>query len=102
MSQAIEIGQTLCYRRTTSVLWRDTGRQVVALDGRSGARVQVIGGGGALLWRFLEQPATLMDILDAFTSVGATAPPPDEIVGCLGELAACGLLLVEDQAEVRP
>lgn len=100
MSVAIETNHTPRYGRASSALWRDTGRHVVAHGGLPGGRVHVLGGGGALLWRMLEQSATLAEILDALTAAGGSVPPNDEVAGCLDALVACGLLLVDDEEEM--
>jgi hypothetical protein len=81
------------FRRVDTILWRDTGRQVLALPPGT-TDVMVLTGGAALLWRLLDSELELAEIVAAI-SEGAEAPDPDLIAACLDDLARSGLVVVE-------
>jgi hypothetical protein len=82
----------LRYRRSPGALWRDTGEHVVVLLHDGPSDVKVIGGGGALLWRLLDEPATTAELMAEFQKLGGSPPSPAEIEGCLSDLADQQLL----------
>lgn len=92
----------LRFVRRLGTLWRDTGLHVLALPGEARAEVMVLGGGSALLWRLLDEPLGLDDILQRLeVGAGATAPDVDVVSDCLADLVARGLVDHVDE-EPRP
>lgn len=59
--------------RADGMLWRDTGRHVVTMLPHSEGQVRVLGGGSAAVWRLLEEPLTVGEIVDRLAEAG---PPP--------------------------
>lgn len=80
------------YQRPAGALWRDTGLHVVVLSQESSSDIKVLAGGGAVVWRLLEDPATISDLLTAFRRGGAEPPSADELEACLRELSEQGLV----------
>ncbi len=79
------------FARRLGTLWRDTGLHVLALSEDESAEVVVLGGGSAVLWRLLEQPLTLVDILERLGAAGGS-PTEDDVSGCLDDLVSRGLI----------
>lgn len=88
------------FARRLGTLWRDTGLHVLALPEHEAAEVVVLGGGSAVLWRMLQEPLALVDVLERLGS-GEGAPHEDAVTDCLAELVARGLIegLDEERAE---
>ncbi len=85
------------FSRSSDLLWRDTGRHVLVLPPDVDGQVLVLGGGGAAVWRLLEEPRTLQELTEHFTNASKSGQPvPDlaAVATCVDELAACGVLHV--------
>lgn len=90
MTLAVE---TARYGRVEGLLWRDTGQHVLVLPAGARAKVVVLGGGGAAVWRLLGLPLSVGELMGEFTSVGGARPPTEsELVSCLGDLASNGIV----------
>lgn len=83
--------QTVAYTRREPVVWRDTGVHVVAKSVGGSGIVVVIGGGAAHLWRLLQRPRTVDEIVTELHTAGQ-APDHDEVHSILGILEAHGLV----------
>jgi hypothetical protein len=83
----------LRYQRDAGALWRDAGEHVVALPSVGGQDVFVLGGGGAIVWRLLEQPRTLEEMLaDLRLEAPSDVVPRDDVQVALDELVRLGLV----------
>lgn len=91
---------TLRYGRPAASLWRDTGAHVVVLPVGEETEVKVLGGGGALVWRLLEQPQTVEELFRSFAAAGVPAPH-DEVRACLSDLHEQGLIETDEPAPTR-
>ena len=81
------------FARHTGTLWRDTGHHVLALPETDGAEVAVLGGGSAVLWRLLDQPLALHELLEHLVSdEGEADPAAPEVLTCLQDLVRRGLV----------
>lgn len=79
------------YARRDPVVWRDTGVHVVAMALGGAGKVVVIGGGGAHLWRLLDRPRTVAELLDELGTNGPV-PTPEEVDTTLRALEARSLV----------
>ena len=80
------------FRRRNYVLWRDTGVHVLVLAPGGRGRVVVLGGGGAAVWRLLDEPHDLAE-LDAMLAASAEgAPERDMLEDCIAEMLGQGVL----------
>lgn len=84
--------ETLRYGRADELLWHDTGRHVLVLPTGTEGQVSVLGGGSAALWRLLERPRSVRELMAHFTVDGAEPLDMAELVDCLYHLAARGVL----------
>ena len=91
MSLATAEGQ---FTRQSGALWRDTGRHVLALPSAERAVVVVLGGGGAVLWRLLEEPLRLTEVMSRLQTSEGAAPAEAEVLACLDDLVQRGLVEV--------
>jgi hypothetical protein len=64
----------------------------VVLPRGEDTEVKVLGGGGALLWRVLEEPRSVTEVLGAFDAAGMPAPPVEEVAACIEDLLAQAVL----------
>ena len=80
------------FSRRLGTLWRDTGLHVLALPEGDANDVVVLGGGSAVLWRLLEAPMSLADILSRLDAEAVDGPRRGEISRCLEELVDRGLV----------
>jgi hypothetical protein len=92
------VASSVLYRRPSGALWRDTGEHVVVLLHDGPSDVKVLGGGGALLWRLLEQPATTAELMTELQGIGGTPPSGREVEDCLSDLAEQQLLETIEQS----
>jgi hypothetical protein len=82
-----QVGPT--YTRVSTVTWRDTGNQVLALStGTRPRTVLSLTGPSATIWRILDHPLTLADIRGRL----GIASDPAAISAALGDLVEAGLL----------
>jgi hypothetical protein len=86
------IATAVQFQRPADLLWRDTGMHVVVLSEKSSSDIKVLGGGGAVVWRLLEQPATIADMLASLRCHGTELPTVDELDACLQDLLGQGLV----------
>lgn len=86
------------FARRVGTLWRDTGMHVLVLADDDGAEVVVLGGGGAVLWRLLEQPLDLPTVMTRLRTAAGAAPDQEEVQECLRDLVARGLVVAEDRS----
>lgn len=82
-----------CYRRRAEVLWRDTGAHVIALPLHESGDVLVLGGGSAELWRRLDRPSTLPELMDMFVAGAGGHPATADISTALDQLVSSGLVV---------
>jgi hypothetical protein len=81
------------YRRAPDALWRDTGRHVlVAVPHRT--EVQVLGGGGAAIWRHLARAASAGELADRFADQG-NGPTVEALVEHLRVLQGLDVLVAD-------
>jgi hypothetical protein len=80
------------FTRRLGTLWRDTGLHVLALPEGDGNDVVVLGGGSAVLWRLLESPVSLGDLLSHLDAEDPSGPSRREVTQCLEELVDRGLV----------
>ena len=88
--------QSVSFRREATALWRDTGVHVVVLPEHA-TEVKVLGGGGAWLWRMLDEPASMLDLLGVLTDEAGPTPDAGELEACLLDLVEQGLLRLGEQ-----
>lgn len=80
------------FSRAEGVLWRDAGSHIVALPG-TGGDVVVVGGSGAQLWRLLQRPQSLDDLVNAFVDESGAPPPTADVAAAAAALVARGVVL---------
>ncbi len=80
------------YERSGLALWRDTGRHVVVVPTGADGEVQVLGGGGAAIWRHLAEPCRAEDLQRRFAEQGQ-APDVDLLTEHLEELCELRVLI---------
>lgn len=78
------------YHRTQTVVWRDTGEHILALQLGRDREVLVLGGGAAQLWRLLERPRRWGDLCAVLTGP-ADGASPEVAAAALEELVSLGL-----------
>jgi hypothetical protein len=78
------------------MLARDTELHVVLLPAGPQHDFVMLGGGGAVIWRLLEGPLTARQIAERFDR--ASAPDEEELLGCLNDLVARGVLDLEESS----
>ncbi|MGH8893335.1 MAG: hypothetical protein ACRDWY_08540 [Actinomycetes bacterium] len=60
------------YVRNGATLWRDVGTDVVLLPRSRAYGAVVLSGGAALLWRLIDQPRTVREIVELAGTGGST------------------------------
>jgi hypothetical protein len=80
------------YRRSQTVLWRDTGEHVVALLAGGATAPFVLGGGHADLWRLLDQERTFAELVAAFDDASDSPAIDTDIRTALDILLEQGLV----------
>lgn len=87
--------------RAAGALWHDTGVHVVVLPRRDRhCDVVVLGGGGAELWRRLDEPVDAWSLAERLAGSGGASPDPEVLTDCLEDLVARGIvarLIEEDE-----
>jgi hypothetical protein len=85
------------YERVHASLWHDTGRHVVVLPLTRNGSVHVLEGGSALVWRVLEQPGDVTDLLGRLVDMGVDPPPASDLTDCMQSLAERGVLFADSR-----
>lgn len=89
----MSIDGSLAYERSGCVLWRDTGRHIVArsLAGSVRPETSLLMGGSVLLWRLLGTPRRFHELLAELGADGK-GPTEKEVASALADLAGSGLV----------
>lgn len=80
------------FRRRSYLLWRDTGVHVLVLTPKGHGRVVALGGGGAALWRLLDEAHDLAELGTMVAGSFEEAPERAELEDCIAEMLGQGLL----------
>ena len=84
------------FRRAPGTLWRDTGLHVLVLSPLGKTDVVVLGGGGATVWRLLEQPRDLEGLSSCIAELDGEAPEGADLRTCLDELTSRHLVTARE------
>lgn len=80
-------------RRAPQVLWRSVGAEVILADRRR-SDFELLSGSGGAVWRALDEPRTLEDLLDALAEEHGVEPAAieDDVRQLVGTLTARGFV----------
>lgn len=83
------------YGRDPAMTWRDTGRHVLVAPVDRLVEVMVLEGGGAVIWRLLDEPDTATGIAGRLAELEG-APDVAEVEACLALLTTQGVLRADE------